>query len=622
MPALSSTTNRRVDALNTSQASAAASTYSKAPPSPASSVHSTPRTRTSKLQESMRANLPTIAGSPSTHASRQSTAAAGETRTTSQDPSPSGTPPPKSHTPTKIPRLGRIGVTASPKPLATGRSRDPSPAASSTIAKSAFRRSSSLGGPGDTGNSLAATFSSSVAPSALQNESTDEFGSVNRETGLQLGEKTLSTRRRLDSDATLSSGIPRSRSTTAASLASSSRDPLASSTSSSRQSTALPRAARRPSVVEEERKTAPTSTTVNSTPARSSQPRLSSLSASAPRLSSQLPSDSTATSSSAATTLPPSSSSKRIPLKATETNTFPRRTSLASTTSDSISSSKSTRSLASKGVIPTRVPKSSSSLTGARLSPSGTESGRSSSASQREVDEDEVRADEEMAAYVRRQFSKKLSAGMSEDTIRKMFEFPDPTDPLPPLEAKGEPLSFSPSHHIGSRANDSSSLSDALSLYSRFLSPYEKEEIREYRKVYFVGPNSEKKPAEKDKPTNNFGFDDERGDYLLVPRDHLHYRYEVIDVLGKGSFGQVLQCRDHKTGDMVAIKIIRNKKRFHHQALVEIKVLENLVKWVSLLCLQPIPELELMLNCYRIRMRNTSSSAWSTLSPSEVISVS
>jgi len=31
----------------------------------------------------------------------------------------------------------------------------------------------------------------------------------------------------------------------------------------------------------------------------------------------------------------------------------------------------------------------------------------------------------------------------------------------------------------------------------------------------------------------------------------------------------------------VAIKIIRNKKRFHHQALVEIKILDNLRKWVS-----------------------------------------
>lgn len=99
--------------------------------------------------------------------------------------------------------------------------------------------------------------------------------------------------------------------------------------------------------------------------------------------------------------------------------------------------------------------------------------------------------------------------------------------------------------------------------------------------MYFVGPNCDKKQSTKENSTNNHGFDDDRGDYLLVPHDHIMYRYEVIDVLGKGSFGQVLQCRDHKTGEMVAIKIIRNKKRFHHQALVEIKVLDNLVQWVS-----------------------------------------
>ncbi|KPV76411.1 uncharacterized protein RHOBADRAFT_35048 [Rhodotorula graminis WP1] len=137
-----------------------------------------------------------------------------------------------------------------------------------------------------------------------------------------------------------------------------------------------------------------------------------------------------------------------------------------------------------------------------------------------------------------------------------MFEFPAPTDPLPPL-----------------------SPDDAVSLYSRYLSPYERDEIAEYRQVYFVGPNCDKKPATKEVTTNNHGFDDERGDYLLVMHDHIQFRYEVVGVLGKGSFGQVLECRDHKTGDMVAVKIIRNKKRFHHQALVEIKVLENLVKW-------------------------------------------
>jgi hypothetical protein len=36
-------------------------------------------------------------------------------------------------------------------------------------------------------------------------------------------------------------------------------------------------------------------------------------------------------------------------------------------------------------------------------------------------------------------------------------------------------------------------------------------------------------------------------------------------VLGKGSFGQVLKVLDYKTGAYRALKIIRNKKRFHHQ---------------------------------------------------------
>ncbi|KAG1855096.1 hypothetical protein C8R48DRAFT_776498 [Suillus tomentosus] len=73
--------------------------------------------------------------------------------------------------------------------------------------------------------------------------------------------------------------------------------------------------------------------------------------------------------------------------------------------------------------------------------------------------------------------------------------------------------------------------------------------------------------------------DDERGDYQVVNGDHLALRYGIMDILGKGLFGQVLSCRDHQTGESVAIKIIRNKKRFHHQALMEIKILDNLRKW-------------------------------------------
>lgn len=63
-----------------------------------------------------------------------------------------------------------------------------------------------------------------------------------------------------------------------------------------------------------------------------------------------------------------------------------------------------------------------------------------------------------------------------------------------------------------------------------------------------------------------------------MTRDHLAYRYEILEVIGKGSFGQVIKAIDHKTQSQVAIKIIRNKKRFHAQALVEVKILEHLRK--------------------------------------------
>ena len=105
------------------------------------------------------------------------------------------------------------------------------------------------------------------------------------------------------------------------------------------------------------------------------------------------------------------------------------------------------------------------------------------------------------------------------------------------------------------------------------LTEYEQGEILEFRQVYFTGNNSVKVQHASGP---NHGFDDDRGDYHIRFHDHIAYRFEVLSLLGKGSFGQCVKVYDYKTNTLCALKLIRNKKRFHHQALIEVKILEHL----------------------------------------------
>ena len=142
------------------------------------------------------------------------------------------------------------------------------------------------------------------------------------------------------------------------------------------------------------------------------------------------------------------------------------------------------------------------------------------------------------------------------------------------------------------------------------LNIYERGEIIDFDDIYFCGTqNAHKVVGNVQSDAPNFGYDDERGDYTIVPGDHLAYRYEIIDVLGKGSFGQVVRCIDHKLGVLVAVKIIRNKKRFHQQALVEVNILQKLLEWVR--C--PGRWLLDRLPTNRLSRTRKTGTAWSTL---------
>lgn len=116
-----------------------------------------------------------------------------------------------------------------------------------------------------------------------------------------------------------------------------------------------------------------------------------------------------------------------------------------------------------------------------------------------------------------------------------------------------------------------------MELYASKLTPFEHDEIFKYPQIYFIGANAKKRPGIIGS-ANNSDYDNEHGSYIHIQNDHVAYRYEVLMIIGKGSFGQVVKAYDHKTHEHVALKMVRNEKRFYRQAHEEIRILEHLRK--------------------------------------------
>ena len=103
--------------------------------------------------------------------------------------------------------------------------------------------------------------------------------------------------------------------------------------------------------------------------------------------------------------------------------------------------------------------------------------------------------------------------------------------------------------------------------YGSALTSWELKEINDFREIYYVGQ------IEKKSIMAN-GFDTPTFHYKAVPGDHIAYRYEIVAPLGKGAFGEVLKCLDHKTNKGVAVKVCVNTPVMQQQGAVEVANLQ------------------------------------------------
>lgn len=70
--------------------------------------------------------------------------------------------------------------------------------------------------------------------------------------------------------------------------------------------------------------------------------------------------------------------------------------------------------------------------------------------------------------------------------------------------------------------------------------------------------------------------DDSDGHYIVVPDAELTDNYQMIKMLGQGTFGKVVQARDRRRNELVAIKIIRSVQKYRDASRIELRVLATL----------------------------------------------
>lgn len=74
----------------------------------------------------------------------------------------------------------------------------------------------------------------------------------------------------------------------------------------------------------------------------------------------------------------------------------------------------------------------------------------------------------------------------------------------------------------------------------------------------------------------NIKYDDDDGHYIVVPEADLTDDYQIVSLLGQGTFGKVVKARDRRRNKMVAIKVIRSVQKYRDASRIELRVLATL----------------------------------------------
>jgi dual specificity protein kinase YAK1 len=58
-------------------------------------------------------------------------------------------------------------------------------------------------------------------------------------------------------------------------------------------------------------------------------------------------------------------------------------------------------------------------------------------------------------------------------------------------------------------------------------------------------------------------------------------RYLILDVLGQGTFGQVVKCQNLRTQEVVAVKVVKNRTAYFNQSMMEVSVMDLVCRFIT-----------------------------------------